>query len=330
MTEMNILKHTWHAYNLVNLDHSKRQNRVLFGQNGKRRSKPNLQHSKKKETWELVDEPDDTNIIGSHWFFWLKHNVGGKITQHRAHLVAQGYTQAFGINYDNTFSPIIKLASLRIIAALAARNDWSLQQMDVDSAYLNMSLQEPVYMRQPPGYAMSQNKVCLLRKCLYGLKQSRREWYKCLSGAFYDFGFTRSAADTAVFYKHSNDKHVIIAAAVDDLTITANSDEAIEELKQQLKCKFKMKDLGNLTWLLNIEVKQDRKLCAISFSQTAYIDAILARFTLQKAAPVTTPMDPHVTFSKTQCPSTPQQCDDMKKVPYREIIGSLMWAAIAA
>ena len=150
-----------------------------------------------------------------------------------------------------------------------------------------------------------------------------------MSGAFYDFGFTRSAADTAVFYKHSNDKHVIIAAAVDDLTITANSDEAIEELKQQLKCKFKMKDLRNLTWLLNIEVKQDRKLRTISFSQTAYINAILVHFNLQKAAPVTTPMDPHVTFSKTQCPSMPQQCDDMKKVPYREIIGSLMWAAIA-
>src|SRR6266481_7592002 len=140
MTEMNILKHTWHAYNLVNLDHSKRQNRVLFGQNGKRRSKPNLQHSKKKETWELVDEPGDTNIIGSRWVFRLKHDAGGKITQHRARLVAQGYTQAFGIDYDNTFSPIVKLASLRIIAALAAHNDWSLQQMDINSTYFNASL----------------------------------------------------------------------------------------------------------------------------------------------------------------------------------------------
>src|SRR6266481_9128472 len=108
--------------------------------------KTELAALEKKETWELVDQPSNTNIIGSRWVFWLKHDAGGKITQHRARLVAQGYTQAFGINYDDTFSPIVKLASLRIIAALAARNDWSLQQMDVNSAYLNASLQELVYM----------------------------------------------------------------------------------------------------------------------------------------------------------------------------------------
>ena len=153
---------------------------------------------KKAQMWQLVKPPDDANIVGSHWVFQLKHNAEGKIMKYKACLVAQGYMQAFGINYDDTFSPIAKLPSLQIIASLAAQNNWPIQQMDVNSAYLNAPLQECVYMRQPPGFETSDSSVCLLKKCLYRLKQSRREWYKCLSNAFCRFGFNRSTADTAI------------------------------------------------------------------------------------------------------------------------------------
>jgi hypothetical protein len=146
--------------------------------------------------------------------------------------------------------------------------------MDVDSAYLNTYLDEPIYLKQPPGYSKG-NDMLLLKKALYSLKQSGRQWHKCLSDALYRIGFTRSNSNPAVFYNQSQNNLAIIATAVDDLTITASNDELLNKTKNNIKTEFNMKDIGELYWLLNIKIKRDRKNKTISLSQEAYIDKIL-------------------------------------------------------
>jgi hypothetical protein len=200
--------------------------------------------------------------------------------------------------------------------------------MDVDSAYLNAYLDEPIYLKQPPGYNKG-NDVLLLKKALYGLKQSGRQWHKCLSDALFRIGFTRCNSDPAIFYSRGNEGLAIIATAVDDLTITATNDKLLSKTKDNIKGQFNMKDLGEIYWLLNIKIERDRKAKTINLSQSAYIEKILKRFNLQEAKTVSMPVDPNTKLNKDQCAITEKQKDRMKNVPYRQAVGSLMWAAVA-
>ena len=202
--------------------------------------------------------------------------------------------------------------------------------MDVDTAYLNAKLQEPIYMCQPPGHMQgNNNQVLLLKKCLYGLKQSGREWYKCLVKTLAGMGFTKSSSDAAVFSRRGKQGYAVIAAAVDDLTITAPDEATIFGIKEDLARIFRMKDLGEIHWLLNLKIERDMKNKSLSISQSAYIDKILRRFNLQDAKTSTTPLDPNIKLTKDQSPTTDAEKEDMKKIPYRQAIGSLMWTAVA-
>jgi len=133
-----------------------------------------------KHTWELVDTPLSINIIGSRWTYWLKHDTSGAITRYKAHLVAQGFTQATSIDHNMTFAPIAKFASNQVVLALATHNDWEVHQVDMKNTYLNAKLTETIYMRQPPGFATpgDERQVCHLFKALYSLKQTGRCWYQ--------------------------------------------------------------------------------------------------------------------------------------------------------
>jgi hypothetical protein len=281
-------------------------------------------------TWDLVEPPAGLNIVGSKLVFHYKRDANGKVVAHKTRLVAQGFSQAEGIDYNETFSPTAKLSAIRIIAAIAVRNDWELEQTDIDGAYLNAPLTETVYMRQARGYEApgKEHYVCRLKRAIYGLKQSGREWYGMLSGMMHRFGFTRCEVEHAVFYRYAGQDAIIVAVDVDDLTMAGNSRNAIRRFKDELRTVVNIKDLGDLSWLLGIEVKRDRVLRTISLSQRAYIERIIARFNLQDANALSTPLDPHHKLSLSQSPSTPRQFEDMRDVPYREAIGSLMYAAL--
>src|SRR3979490_3099318 len=221
------------------------------------------------------------------------------------------------------------MTSLQTICAIATQNNWPIHQMDMDVAYLNAKLEDPIYMRKPPGYFEKEKEhVLLLKKCIYGLKQSGREWYKCLSRVLFSIGFNKSSSDAAVFYRHGAKGYVIIGAAMDDLTIMAEDEYTIYGIKRDLEHIFKMKDLGELHWLLNLKIECDRMAGTISFSQEAYIDKILANFNLTNAKTHTTPLDPNTKLNKDQCPTTDEEKRTMEKVPYRQAIGSLMWAVL--
>ena len=147
--------------------------------------------------------PPNINIVGSRWTHICKQNQE-RTVRAKSWVVAQGFTQMFGVNYDKTYAPVSQLASLQTICAIAVQNNWPIHQIDVYNAYVNADLEEPRYMWQPPGYIEENDQHILkLKKAMYGLKESGRAWYKCLSATMNKMGFTKSRSDAAVFYRHN-------------------------------------------------------------------------------------------------------------------------------
>ncbi|KAJ3473654.1 hypothetical protein NLI96_g12893 [Meripilus lineatus] len=286
---------------------------------------------KRYGTYILVEPPAGANIIGSKWVFRRKKDAIGKIIEYKARLVAQGFTQTYGVDYTDTFAPVAKLTSIRVILALAARNDWEIHQMDVKSAYLNGTLDEVIYMKQPEGFIEpgKEHLVAQLIKTIYGLKQSGRYWYQEFSQALAELGFVKCAADPCVFYHHSSSGDIlIIAIHVDDSTIVANSLRFLSKFKEQISQRFEMTDLGEIRFLLGFEITRDRPARTIHLSQRAYLTDIISRFNLTDSYPLSIPIPPGTMLSIEQSPQTAEEIQDMKMVPYRELIGALMYASI--
>jgi hypothetical protein len=285
----------------------------------------------KAETWITVLRPKGKNIVGSKWVFRIKRKADSTIEKYKAHLVARGFMQKFGVDYFDTFSPVTRLASFRTILAYAARNDWDIDTFDFNRAYLNgeLSADEDIYMQSPPGYENQGESVKHLCKSLYGLKQARHKWYDTLYRALTGEGFHVNAADPGVFFARNNEQVTILAIHVDNCMITGSSGDLISEYKQRLHSRYSPTDLGPIHWLLGIKITHDREACTISLSQTSYINTILSRFSLSNAKPVASPITPGTIYSKTDTPSDTTQVAHMKKTPYREAVGSLMYAAVA-
>ena len=282
-------------------------------------------------TWVLVPRPEGVNIVRCKWVYKIKRDEKGNVSRYKARLVAQGFTQVPGVDYVDTFAPVAKFSTLRVLLALAAQLDLEIHQMDVKNAYLNGTLTETIYMRQPPGFIDPEQPkhVCRLARGLYGLRQSGRVWYQTLTNAFKDLGFTVCAVDHAVFISRNESGRVVVAASTDDLLIISDSLDRVNETKRGLETHFEMTDLGEVCWLLGVEIRRDRAKRTLSLSQGAFVKTIVGRFNLEDANPVTTPMDPSVRLSKDQCPKTDEEKEDMADVPYRELIGSLMYASVA-
>jgi len=282
-------------------------------------------------TWTDVPRPTDKNVVSSKWVFHIKRKADGTVKKYKARLVARGFTQRFGIDYFDTYSPVARLASIRTILAIAACNDWEIDTFNFNGAYLNGELNdnEQIYMEPPPRYGNQGEFVKFLLKSLYGLKQAGRKWYDTLVRTLADLGFHVSDADPGVFYAHDRDDITMLASHVDDCVITGTSKELITDYKQRLDAIFSLTDLGGIHWLLGIKIMHDRQACTISLSQTTYIETILDRFSLSDAKPYATPIVPGANYTRSQAPADPAEADYMQKIPYREAVGSLMYAAVA-
>ncbi len=208
------------------------------------------------ETWDLVKLPKGCKTIGSKWVFKLKHGKSGEIERFKCRLVAKGFAQKYGIDYDETFSPVVRFSSIRVLLAYAIQNDMEIHQMDVVTAFLNGNLDETIYMEQPDGYAVpgKENHVCKLKKSLYGLKQSPRCWNTVFQEYMHRTGFQQSPADACVYIQDAEEAIAIVAVYVDDLIIMTKTTDEMTELKQNMVKRFKMKDMGELHYCLGINI----------------------------------------------------------------------------
>eukprot|EP00252_Welwitschia_mirabilis_P002409 TRINITY_DN1235_c0_g1_i6.p1 TRINITY_DN1235_c0_g1~~TRINITY_DN1235_c0_g1_i6.p1 ORF type:complete len:1428 (+),score=264.56 TRINITY_DN1235_c0_g1_i6:585-4868(+) len=245
----------------------------------------------KNETWELVKAPKEKRTVGCKWVFTVKHKSDGSIERYKARLVAKGFTQTYGVDYQETFAPVAKMNTIRILLSCAANLDWELQQFDVKNAFLHGDLQEEVYMDIPPGFEdeKTRGKVCRLKKALYGLKQSPRAWFERFSRAMTSFGYKQSNADHTLFIRHSRGMITLLIVYVDDIVVTGNDLEEIARLKKLLAQEFDIKDLGKLQYFLGIEVARSGK--GIFISQMKYILDLLEETSMMGYKPAESPVD---------------------------------------
>jgi len=253
------------------------------------------------------------------------------IDKYKAHLVVRGFTQIYGVDYYDTYSPVMWLTSFRFILTIAVCNDWEVEAFDFNSAYLNRELDvdEEIYMQELPGYETSEaDMVKQLLNTLYGLKQAGRKWYDALHTAITDLGFQVAGADPRVFVVHIKKHILVLMVHVSDCVMTRSSPKLIVVYKGKLHKRYALTDLGPMSWLLSIQVTCDHETQEISLSQEAYIKTIIARFTLADAKPYSTPMVPSASYSKDDSPTSVNDAAQMHKVPYCKVIGSLMYALV--
>lgn len=276
-------------------------------------------------TWTLCKKPPEANVVGSRWIFKTKRDERGKISRYKARFVAQGFSQRPGIDYGDTFAPVARAESLRLIAALVALLGWEFENMDVITAFLNAGIIEEIYIRQPEGFEQrgpnGEELVCRLNKSIYGLKQASRDWNKTLDHWMKEYGLQASVGDACVYTKTSGRDTLVILVWVDDLVIAGSSMKLINDFKAAISAKFKMKDLGELTWILGMEVKRDRSRRRIEISQQAYINLMLKRFGMSECKAVGTPAEGVLTRIVTKDGDKPDTL-------YMSIVGSLLYASI--
>ncbi|KAM7499356.1 hypothetical protein LguiA_023770 [Lonicera macranthoides] len=276
----------------------------------------------KNDTWVLTELPAGKKKVGCKWVYTVKYKADGTIERFKARLVAKGYTQTHGIDYLETFAPVAKINTVRVLLSLAANLGWSLQQFDVKNAFLHGELEEEVYMEFPPGYkipAEHTNKVCKLKKSLYGLKQSPRAWFGRFTRSMRKFGYSQSNSDHTLFLKKSHEKITVLIVYVDDMVLTGNDPQEQQALKKLLSQEFEMKDLGDLKYFLGIEVSRSSK--GIFLSQRKYALDLLSETGMLACQPSETPMEEGLKL-ELETDQVP-----VDKGRYQRLVGRLMYLA---
>lgn len=273
------------------------------------------------DTWTLETAPSGRKVISGRWVFKLKKDRYGKILKFKARWVVHGYKQKKGLDYLDTFATVVKPVSYKSLMGISVKKGLSIHHMDVVTAFLYGFLDETIYVIQPTLFEKGENKVCLLRKALYGLKQSPRVWYQTLQDFLQKMGFRRTESDHGVFVSED----MYIAIYVDDLLIFGKDASKLQQLQHELKSRFRMTDLGEVSHYLGIEVDVSADKSTITLRQTTYIKKVLSRFNMLDSRPVSTPMEPGI--GNTLTPSE-DQADKETITWYQSVVGSLMWPAI--
>jgi hypothetical protein len=274
----------------------------------------------KNKTWELVEKPNNKEAIGVKWVYKVKHNPDGSVQKNKARLVAKGYAQQPGIDYEETFSPVARLDTIRALISLAAQKMWKLYQLDVKSAFLNGELKEEVYVEQPQGFEIEgqEEKVYRLKKALYGLKQAPRAWYSNIDNYFMKKGFEKSKNEPTLYVKRQGMVDILIVALyVDDLIFTGNNLKMIEDFRKEMMMRYEMNDLGLLHHFLGIEIYQE--VDGVFICQKKYAEKILKKFGMFGCNPTDTPLVVNEKLKKE---------DGGKKVDasnYRSLVGNLFY-----
>lgn len=273
------------------------------------------------EAWQLVEVPDHATVVKCKWVFKRKFEVSGSV-RYRARLVAKGFSQKPGVDYFETFSPVVRFSTLRLLVALSVKLKLEACHLDVSTAFLNGKLKEKVFMSIPEGMKVSNKnkKVLLLNRAVYGLKQASRTWYERVELFFAHLGYVKCKLEPCLFIKSQKDILVIIALYVDDFFIFSNNVQEANLVKTRLSTEFKIKDLGQLKHCLGMSVNCDKTNNVVTMDQIQYIDQVLKRFNMLDCKPVTTPIEPGLKLEKGN--------GFARDVPYQQLIGSLMYLSV--
>ncbi|KAM3225581.1 hypothetical protein ACQJBY_058366 [Aegilops geniculata] len=271
-------------------------------------------------TWDLVSLPPEVRPITCKWVYKVKTRSDGSLERHKARLVARGFQQEHGRDYDETFAPVAHMTTVHTLLAVASARHWSISQLDVKNAFLNGELREEVYMQPPPGYSVPDGMVCRLRRSLYGLKQAPRAWFERFASVITAAGFSASAHDPALFIHLSPRGRTLLLLYVDDMIITGDDPEYIAFVKARLSEQFLMSDLGPLRYFLGTEVSSTSD--GFFISQDKYIQDLLARAALTDERVVETPMELNLHLRATDGDPLPDP------TRYRHLVGSLVYLAV--
>lgn len=278
-----------------------------------------------RKVWHLEKPPPDITPIGCRWVYTIKRDEKGKIIRFKARLVAQGHTQVKGQSYEETFSPVINFNVIRFFfALLVSHKRWSHIQCDVTGAYLYAPIKEVIYKTQPPGFEKpdNKNKLCRLDRALYGLHQSGRQWYFEINKVLLQIGFQKFQwCNCAYVYNQS----AILILYVDDFVIFGKTQSIIETIVKVLKKRFDIKMMGRTKTLLGVEFNEEKN--GLVLHQTPYIDIVGERFEKFKIPTTSLPIAKGVIFSKSSCPATEAETKEMANLPYRSLLGCLMFIA---
>ena len=236
----------------------------------------------KNGTWDLVRPPDGVPIVGSRWIFTIKYDEFGNVARFKARLVAQGYTQTEGVDYGETFAPVVSLLTIRSLLALATEMDWDVYQMDVETAFLNSKVEEIIYVKQAPGMEEFgyEDNVYKLNRSLYGLKQSPRNWNNCLTEFLISIGLHQSETDPCMFTYRDEARLVVLCIYVDDIVITGSDSDMVCQVKEKLNKRFICKDLGKARHLLGMIIDRDIVNSTMRIHQGPYIKRMFGQFEL--------------------------------------------------
>lgn len=273
----------------------------------------------KNGTWSLVPPKLGQNIVGCKWLFRIKRNSDGSISRYKARLVAKGFTQCPGIDFKETFAPVVRPQTIKVILTLALSKSWPMHQLDVNNAFLQGALQEDVFMAQPPGLKDSEhpNYVCKLHKAIYGLRQAARAWHDALKQFILSYGFHTSRSDPSLFLYTSGDIVAYFLVYVDDLLLKGNQSQFLQQFITALSQRFSLKNMGAPHYFLGIEFIPTSS--GLFLSQHNYIREILERFNMEGAKPSPTPLS---STSKLQLHDGTPATDATE---YRSMIGALQY-----
>lgn len=274
-------------------------------------------------TWELTELPQGRKAIGCKWTFKVKTGANGEIIRYKSRLVAQGFSQKYGEDYDEVFAPVVKHTTIRTLLVIAGKEKMKVRHYDIKTAFLNGELKEDIYMKQPKGFIEKgkEHLACHLKRTLYGLKQSARAWNEKMNGILLDYGFKRGEADNCLYTKFVNDVVIYLLIFIDDIIMACKHEHLMDQVETKIGESVEIKSMGNLHFYLGVAIERDKE-GIFYISQKQYIMNILKKYRLEDAKPSKIPLDPG--YGKRSEIHDPMKNPDI----YRSAVGSLLYLTV--
>jgi histone deacetylase 1/2 len=272
-------------------------------------------------TWRLLPRPPSAHVMTGKWVFKHKLNPDGTLERHKARRVLRGFTQRVGVDYGETFTPVVKPTTIRTVLAIAASRNWATKQLDVSNAFLHGHLKEEVYCQQPTGFvdAAHPDAIYLLDRSLYGLRQAPRAWFERFTAFIRTLGFVATRSDSSLFTLRRGSDIAYLLLYVDDIVLTGSSTALLQHIVNKLQAEFKVKDMGALHFFLGIDVRRTKE--GFYLSQERYADDILERAGMASCKPALTPIN-----TKGQLNADGAAIDGAKS--YRSLAGALQYLTV--